>query len=116
MPDIGLLVVRVSDLERSRRWYEVLGLTFREEKHGEGPLHYAATEDDFVIELYPASQTNPVPTGIRLGFRVPDVRATVAAMRSPESVIVEPVEKFGRLCAVLIDPDGIKVEVVEHAK
>ncbi|EPC03325.1 hypothetical protein L861_17435 [Litchfieldella anticariensis FP35 = DSM 16096] len=113
MPELGLVVIRVSDLEASRRWYERIGFEFYEEQHGDGPVHYAAVQSGFVFELYPQLTPNPVSSGIRLGFYVHDVHAIVEANMAPESVVVKPNAAFGRLGAVLMDPDGIKVEINE---
>lgn len=113
MPELSLLVIRVSDLERSRAWYERLGLEFSEEQHGDGPVHYAAAEANFVFELYPESASNPVSSAVRLGFCVQDVRAIVDAKTPSGSVAVEPDLSSGRIRAVLVDPDGIKVEINE---
>lgn len=113
MPELRLLVIRVTDLERSRSWYERLGFEFSQEQHGDGPVHYAAAEAGFVFELYPESPSNPVSSGVRLGFCVPDVRAIVDTQRLSESVVLEPERRSERFGTVLVDPDGIKVEIHE---
>ncbi|WP_148255347.1 VOC family protein [Aidingimonas lacisalsi] len=113
MPELSLLVVRVSDLERSRSWYERLGFKFSEEQHGDGPVHYAAEEANFVFEIYPESASNPVSSAVRLDFRVQDVREIVDTHVPSASVVGEPEIRSGRLSAVLVDPDGIKVEISE---
>jgi len=113
MPELSLLVVRVSDLETSRAWYERLGFVFSEERHGDGPVHYAAAEANFVFELYPESASNPVSSAVRLGFCVRDVRAIIETEIPSESVVARPDTKDGRFGAVLVDPDGIKVEIHE---
>lgn len=41
-PVASLLVLYVSDLAESRRFYELLGFTFVREQHGDGPVHYSA--------------------------------------------------------------------------
>lgn len=42
MPQLTLLVLYVTDLKRSHRFYSDLGLTLFEERHGDGPVHYSA--------------------------------------------------------------------------
>lgn len=115
MPSLNLLVIRVSDIERSRPWYEDLGFSFAREQHGSGPVHYAAEQQGFVLELYPASAKNPVSAGVRLGFMVSAFDAVVSAKASAGQVIADPAVHDGVRRAVLVDPDGIKVEVVEAA-
>lgn len=36
---LSLLVLYCADLERSRRFYELIGLEFRREQHGNSPVH-----------------------------------------------------------------------------
>ena len=40
--ELSLVVLRCADLERTRRFYEALGLTLMPEQHGSGPRHYSA--------------------------------------------------------------------------
>ncbi|MDA2805002.1 VOC family protein [Nocardiopsis suaedae] len=92
---LSLLVLYTERLEDCRAFYSALGLSFAEEKHGDGPEHHAAVLDDgTVVELYPVLSA---PTGpARLGLEVDGGRA------------VPPLAP-GR--HVLIDPDGRKVDV-----
>ncbi|MBO8193549.1 glyoxalase/bleomycin resistance/dioxygenase family protein [Streptomyces oryzae] len=67
---MALVVLYAERLDECRRFYGDLGLLFAEERHGEGPLHYAATlPDGTVLELYPATERRPV-SSVRLGFGV----------------------------------------------
>jgi hypothetical protein len=52
---VSLLVIRSSDVERTRAFYSQIGLAFRPEKHGNGPLHYSCEMADLVFEIYPAT-------------------------------------------------------------
>jgi catechol 2,3-dioxygenase-like lactoylglutathione lyase family enzyme len=76
-PALTLLVLRVTDLERSRAFYAALGLAPVAEQHGRGPAHYSCTLGALVLELYPARPGEAVG-GLRLGLRVPT--ETVAAL------------------------------------
>jgi hypothetical protein len=49
------VVLYASDVERSRQFYEELGLSLSEEQHGNGPRHYSCRLGSTVFELYPAS-------------------------------------------------------------
>lgn len=44
------------DVERTRSFYERLGLKFVREQHFGGPLHYAAQVGGDVFEVYPATR------------------------------------------------------------
>ena len=52
-------VLHSPKLEESRDFYEaLLGIEFREEKHGDGPKHYAGhLETGLLLELYPPPKT-----------------------------------------------------------
>jgi hypothetical protein len=43
---LNLLVLKTRQLDRLRAFYAALGLSFAEERHGEGPLHLAARDPD----------------------------------------------------------------------
>jgi catechol 2,3-dioxygenase-like lactoylglutathione lyase family enzyme len=76
---LNFIVLYASDLERSRQFYEALGLTFTREQHGQGPMHYAAEMNGVVLELYPhpAGDDSPsAPAAITLGITVSSIDAT----------------------------------------
>jgi lactoylglutathione lyase len=108
---INLVVLRVADLERSRRFYECLGVRFARERHAAGPEHLAADLGGTVFELYPDGGRGPT-AGLRLGFRVPCVdAATAAAREAGADVLITAADgPWGRR-AVVADPDGIRVEL-----
>ena len=51
-------VIRTTEVDRTRAFFEQLGLTFVEEKHGRGPTHFAHEADNAVLEIYPAKKNN----------------------------------------------------------
>lgn len=51
-PSVVLVVLRCEDLATSLRFYERLGLSFVEEQHGGGPVHFASElPSGLVLEL-----------------------------------------------------------------
>ena len=109
---VNLLVLRCKDAQRTRRFYEQLGLVFVEEKHGSGPQHYAWQCDGFVLELYPATETQP-SDNVRIGFSTPllaDLSGNLLH-NSDVNVLKPPYATADRLVMLLQDPDGRKVEV-----
>jgi catechol 2,3-dioxygenase-like lactoylglutathione lyase family enzyme len=69
MTGLTLIVLRCADIERSRAFYEQLGLSFTAEQHGSGPQHLACVLDDgAVLELYPRSARTT--QGLRFGLRL----------------------------------------------
>lgn len=48
-----VLVLRTEDMDRLKKFFERLGLSFVEEKHGGGPAHFATQHGETVLEIYP---------------------------------------------------------------
>lgn len=101
---LTLLALFVVDLDRSREFYELLGLDFTEKHHEGGPVHHAAAlPGGTVLELYPAGD-RPV-TRTRLGFEVRDRGAVAEALRTAGFTVKRQ--------SLAIDPDGNRVELRE---
>lgn len=111
MQALNLLVLRCSDLERSRAFYELLGLRFTMHAHGSGPEHYAHEDERGVFELYPRKEESAAGDQAGLGFAVPDLEQShavfAAAGFEPGAVKDNP---WGR-SFVVRDPDGRRVEI-----
>jgi len=115
-PQLNLLVLRVDDVERSRTFYESLGLMFVAERHGNGPEHFSSTLGETVLELYPRSPAGAIST-IRLGFAVDDLASVQARAVTCHGVVEKSAQStLWGLRAVLIDPDGNRVVVVQRTR
>ncbi|MDY6901712.1 MAG: VOC family protein [Cyanobacteriota bacterium] len=109
---INLIVIRVKDLETSKKFYETLGINFVYEQHGKGEKHLSAVLEEIVFEIYPSS--NNVDTSqLRLGFRVSSVDKVIEKLQAIETDIISPPKdsQWGRR-AVILDPDGYKIELI----
>jgi catechol 2,3-dioxygenase-like lactoylglutathione lyase family enzyme len=111
---LNLVVVRVNDLEASRRFYNSIGLVLTSERHGNGPQHYSADLDGVVVEFYPRSSDGDRTDQPRLGFSVPNINEVLAACQNAGGEIISAPKDspWGRR-AVVQDPDGHKVELIE---
>jgi len=107
-------VLRSSDTARAVAFYSKLGLKFTQHRHGNGPEHFAAELPGGVFELYPLAPDGAATFGTRIGFRVPSVDATLAALSDYPSAVVTPAKdsEWGRR-AVVTDPDGHRVELLQ---
>ncbi|BAY86232.1 hypothetical protein NIES267_57380 [Calothrix parasitica NIES-267] len=110
---LNLIVIRAEDLNRSKKFYEKLGINFSYEQHGNGEKHLCAMLEGIVLEIYPSSN-NIDSSGVRLGFQVSSVDKTIEELQAIETVIVSSPKdsQWGRR-AVILDPDGHKIELVE---
>jgi len=114
-----ILVFRNADLEKTRLFYEALGLTLVRELHEGCPPHYACDFGGALIEFYPASAKSPsVEPGqdLLMIFEVDrfdlvlDVCRQLRLKREPLT-IYDPVRQL-RVMTVR-DPDGRRVHVRE---
>lgn len=103
---VKLLVIRCKDLKESRQFYEQLGYEFKEEKHGNGPIHYSSEREGFVFELYPAQEDEKDNT--RLGFEFKDLVSL-----SSDIEVIDIFEYNNKKVRVVNDPDGRKIELYE---
>src|SRR5215813_3789395 len=79
-PTLSLLVLESNDIDKTRDFYALLGLSFASEKHGSGPAHYSATLGSVVLELYPRKDgTSAAP--VRIGFRVHALDSVIERLR-----------------------------------
>lgn len=112
---INLVVLRSPDLARAAAFYtRLLGIEFMRHRHGTGPEHYAAELSGGVFELYPVSAEGLSTLGTRIGFRVPSVdKALERLAECPETVVSAAKDSEWGRRAVVKDPDGHRVELVE---
>jgi predicted enzyme related to lactoylglutathione lyase len=114
LPRLSLVVIRAADPAQLVPFYSALGMSFAAEQHGTGPLHYVSTDIGITFEIYPRSAAEAPTTGTRLGFTTVALDVVLKALAASGGQIVTParVTSWGRR-AVVIDPEGHKVEVTE---
>ncbi len=116
------LVYYCTDPALVRTFYGCLGLEFVQEKHGDGPVHYACEFGDAsVLELYPRGKrrkTDPAALDDRqrLMLTVTDFDAVLAALQAMEARL-SPVKTYdqeqGLRSVLTVDPDGRQVMILE---
>lgn len=111
---LSLVVLRSPDIARAAAFYARLGLQFTQHRHGAGPDHFSAVlAGGGVFEIYPLSGATPAFLA-RVGFKVPSVDLALAGLRDvPESVMTAAHDSEWGRRAVVADPDGNKVELVQ---
>lgn len=109
MRNLNLLVLRCANIERSKSFYELFGMAFAQEQHGNGPIHYSSSDDRGVFEIYPTEGGAPDQTG--LGFVTGDMEGLHQLLRRNQFAPREiRTTELGRTFVVR-DPDGRRVEV-----
>jgi predicted enzyme related to lactoylglutathione lyase len=116
-PALTLLVLKTRDPAAALLFYHAVGITFTEERHGTGPLHHAGRAGGTLLEIYPLADAGPADANTRLGFAVPDLDATLAALGAVGASVEQPVRAtpWGRR-AVVRDPDERAVELYGSAR
>jgi lactoylglutathione lyase len=108
MARLTSLVIRCSDLERSRAFYELLGLSFTPEQHETGPRHYSTQLERTLLELYPRKGTVEPQ---RFGLAIDELADRLAALLASGAVFVSHDAARGH--ALVRDPDGHTLELTQ---
>jgi lactoylglutathione lyase len=113
-PTLNLVVLRSAHIKGAAAFYSLLGLEFKTHRHGGGVEHLSAELPGSVFELYPLTDEGSSTTGTRLGFAVTSLDAVISALQVYPGAIISPAKEspWGRR-AVVVDPDGHKIELVE---
>ena len=111
-PRLTLIVLRSLQPQRTVSFYQTLGLHFQEERHGSGPVHWAANFQGVVLEVYPARNPEDIAPAVRLGFAVEDPAAILERLKAAGAEVASDLKDspWGPR-AVVRDPDGRPVEI-----
>jgi len=111
---LNLVVLRSPDIDKAKDLYSKLGLVFTRDRHGSGPEHYSAELAGTVFELYPQNAEGPSSLGTRIGFSVASLDESIKALSDYSNAVISPAKDsdWGRR-AVVTDPDGHRIELVE---
>jgi lactoylglutathione lyase len=113
---LNLVVIRSTNLEKSGKFYQMLGLSFVKHRHSNGLEHLSCQAGQIVFEIYPQTAKAEVTTGTRLGFKVINLASLIVKLQQENvPVIAKPTESEWGQRAVVVDPDGHRVELVQHA-
>lgn len=111
---LAFIVLMYNDIEKAALFYSGIGFNLTEEKHGLGPKHYSfQTNGGLVVELYP-TRSDIEPSRVFIGFYVKNLsHSLLTTTATGGSVVSEPVETERGLRAVVKDPGGYKLELIE---
>jgi lactoylglutathione lyase len=112
---LNLIVLRSANIDAALKFYQTLGLTFVQEQHGTGPIHYACEMGKMVLEIYPA-EAGTAPDrksggATMLGFSVASIDEILAQLST--TIITPPKDSAWGRRAVVLDPDGRAVDLSE---
>lgn len=111
---IDSLILYAADLKRTCEFYSRLGVPLEEEKHGDGPVHFAGELGSAHIAVFAAKPGNALKRGeggaTQIGFRVDSVEKALASVAGAKVLIPLQEVPWGKR-AVIEDPDGRPVEL-----
>src|SRR5258708_20783080 len=80
-PWLNSIVFYVKNLASSLAFYRALDLTFVQEQHGSGAVHYSSTSGGILLEIYPEKESEReqahYANTLRIGFQVQSVDETL---------------------------------------
>nr|WP_293306143.1 VOC family protein [Pedobacter sp. UBA5917] len=88
-------------------------LDFEYHKHGNSPFHYSTNIGSTVFEIYPlAKDQKEADKNLRLGFGLENFEEAIMMLKATKVPFVqEPAETAFGFMAIIIDPDGRKIEL-----
>jgi lactoylglutathione lyase len=117
VPILNLITIRCMDPERSVKFYELLGLTFIKEKHGEkGVEHYSAKiPEGTIFEIYPETELSAPTTGVLLGFKIDDLEELSKILEDNDVSILSPMKDtpWGKRL-IVADPDHHTLQLFQN--
>ena len=113
-PQLQLVVIYSPNPETICAFYERLGMRFARERHGRGPEHFAAQLGELVFEIYPLPADDSPANSVRLGFAVAALdKLLETLLDAGGKLITEPLDSPWGRRAVMADPEGRRLELVE---
>lgn len=115
--EIRLLVLRTRDTKLLADFYSLLGIQFEYHKHGNSPYHYSATIGLTVLEIYPLVKNQiEADKNLRLGFGIENFEQVMDKLNILQvDFAQEPTQTEFGFMAIIIDPDGRKIELYKNS-
>lgn len=112
---LAAVLLTCNDLSSSVRFYRALGLDLKETRHG-GPVHFACALSGVHFALYPDDGTEQTLQGRnQLGFMVSNLDSVLSSLKTVGARVISPPQpKPWGITAVVLDPDGRKLELVAN--
>lgn len=111
---LAAVVFTCKDIDRSVRFYKALGVEVRETRHGGSGPHFTCSLGGVHFALYPTDDVERgAQSGVQIGLMVTNLDGAVAAVKAAgANVLQAPTPKPWGITAIVEDPDGRRVELV----
>jgi lactoylglutathione lyase len=117
MTEIASLVLYAASAPATAAFYRALGLDLEDERHDDGPVHFAVELGPVHFAIYPADSAGQAPPrrgggSSFAGFYVDSLDAVTGAVAGLGAPILGTHEQMPWACRVVAeDPDGRPVEI-----
>ncbi len=116
-PQLSYIVLASNNVTSTLAFYLALGLSSKEERHGEGPIHYSIRFVGLVLEIYslddlPGANVGGGAIGLSVFQRLETIKARlrVTGFKANQPIIERKTDRV----IILEDPDGRAVRVHEQ--
>jgi lactoylglutathione lyase len=115
---VGAVIFFAADLEATVNFYRAIGVALEIEDHGDGHRHHAADVGGIHLAIFEGGEARP-ETGRRnggdfVGLTVSSLTNSLEAARQlGAEVAEEPTDYHWGTRAIVVDPDGRSVEMIE---
>jgi lactoylglutathione lyase len=119
--DVASIVLFAADADRTAEFYRAVGVDLADERHDEGPLHYAVEVGGVHVAVYAAAADGVAPKRRHagdtfVGFYVDSLDDAESTLQGLGAKQVADHESMPWGCRVLFeDPDGRTVEINDRA-
>jgi lactoylglutathione lyase len=117
MTEIASLVLYAASAPATAEFYRALGLDLEDERHDDGPVHFAVELGPVHFAIYPADSAGQAPPrrgagSSFAGFYVGSLDTVTAAVTGAGARLLGPHEQMAWGCRTVVeDPDGRPVEI-----
>lgn len=114
--DIRLIVIRTANPAALAAFYSLFGVTFDYHQHGNSPFHYGGNIGPTLLEIYPLTKNQTESDKyLRLGFGINNFDDTIVRLKAEQVTFdSEPAKTEFGFMAVIVDPDGRKIELYKN--
>ena len=114
--NITSITINTADLEPMLSFYSGLGLCFEQVKVSKGSSVHKSQVNGIEFSIFEITQVaRKSAPSLQLSFQVCDVKEMVTKLLTIPHVmcVLDPIELEGTMKAIMIDPDGHSVELIE---
>ena len=115
----ALEIIKVRNLERTKRFYKSLGFVLVEEQHDGGPIHYSVDFGGCLWEFFPAKNTATATKSSKDRLLIVDVKnfddllALCEEMELAYEAVTYYDQNRGLRTTTVDDPDGWRIKLME---